>query len=132
MWRRSVLLFMVVKRWKSVTPVSDFSITQKVRTVLIEDGHSDLVVDAITETVHDLEEAHALAIKRIDALEIAERNRPTAISDTGMQKIVRTTFMTMIWSWTRPIRIAFFGAIGTASLGGMVWMVRMIWRGLHT
>ena len=132
MWRRSVFVVMVIKRWKSVTPVSDFSITQKVRTVLIEDGHSDLVVDAITETVQDLEHAHAIALKRIEALETAERLRPKPISDTGMHAIVKKTFLNMLWSWTKPLRLAFVGAIGTASLGGMVWIGRLIWRGLHT
>lgn len=119
------------RRYRAVTPVSDFSITQKVRTVLVEDGHSDLVIEAITGTVHDLEEALGHAKKRIKILEDIERERPKPPSDTGMQRIVRKSLLNILFGWSKPVAVAFVGALGTAAFAGLAWVARMVWLGIH-
>lgn len=58
-----------MRRYKAITPVTDFSVSQRIRVALIEDGHTSLAVESITEPIRDLEEAHALLQKRVKALE---------------------------------------------------------------
>lgn len=57
-------------RYKAITPVTDFSVSQKIRVALIEDGHTDLAVESITQPIRELEEEHGLLKNRVKALEL--------------------------------------------------------------
>lgn len=58
------------RRYKAVTPVSDFNVSQRIRVQLIEDGHTELAVESITEPIRDLEQNHGLLAERVKALEL--------------------------------------------------------------
>lgn len=65
------------RRYRAVSPVSDFSISQKIRVALIEDGHTDLAVESITQPIRELEAAHGELTKRVRALEQEKVNWQT-------------------------------------------------------
>lgn len=57
------------RRYKAITPVTDFGVTQRIRVALIDAGHTDLAIEQITKPIGELEEAHALLKNRVIALE---------------------------------------------------------------
>lgn len=44
------------RRYKAITPVTDFNVSQRIRVQLIEDGHTELAVESITQPIRDIEE----------------------------------------------------------------------------
>lgn len=56
-------------RYKAVSPVTDFNVSQRIRVQLIEDGHTELAVESITQPIRDLEEDLGHLQQRVKALE---------------------------------------------------------------
>lgn len=72
-------------RYKAVSPVTDFGVSQRIRVQLIEDGHTELAVESITQPIRDLEEDLGQLQKRVKALEIEKAGWQTA---SGVHKII--------------------------------------------
>lgn len=72
-------------RYKSVTPVTDFNVSQRIRVQLIEDGHTELAVESITKPIRDLEEDLGLLQMRVKALELEKVNWQT---ESGVFKAI--------------------------------------------
>lgn len=75
------------RRYKAITPVTDFSVTQKVKTALIESGHTDLAIEMITEPIGELEVAYALLQNRVTALEQEKVNWQT---ESGVHRAIQS------------------------------------------
>ncbi len=73
------------RRYKAVTPVTDFSISQKIRVALIEDGHTALAVESICAPVRELEEDIETLRRRIMAL---ERERVNWQTESGVHRLL--------------------------------------------
>lgn len=116
-------------RYRAVSPVSDFSITQKIRTALIEDGHTDLAIEQITRPIAELEEAHARLQMRVMALEQEKVNWQT---ESGVHRILEAKVEKTAFNW---MKLAANGALGAAGLGAL-WGIKVVaelaWKGLHT
>lgn len=116
-------------RYRAVTPVTDFSITQKIRTALIEDGHTDLAIEQITQPISELEEAHARLQMRVVALEQEKVNWQT---ESGVHRIIDAKVEKTAFNW---IKLAVNGALGALGLS-LLWALKLVavlaWKGLHT
>ena len=112
-----------MKRWRPSSPITDFSITQKVRTTLIESGHPNLVVESIGESVRELEEGLAVAIKRIEMLEQINYKR---ITDTGVNRIIDAKLNEAAIDWGKwALKGVMTFIVGT----GVLALVRAAWKG---
>jgi len=116
-------------RYRAISPVTDFSITQKIRTALIEDGHADLAIEQITQPISELEEAHARLQMRVVALEQERVNWQT---ESGVHRILEAKVQKTAFDW---MRFAINGALGALGLG-VLWGIKVVamlaWKGLHT
>lgn len=99
----------------------DPSITQKVRAQLIEDGHSDLVVEQLAGAFGELE-ARLESLERDNRIaKIAETKR---VTDTGVHRAISAHLNKDAVDWLKwGIRAALLGA------GGLV--ARLVWKGMH-
>ena len=99
----------------------DPTITQKVRTALLEAGHSDLVVEQIGAQFRELEHQLYDARRDIKLLQDAERSR---VTDSGVHRIVKAEFNRGAVDWMKwGTRAAVLAA------GGL--LVKLAWKGLH-
>lgn len=105
-------------RYKSVTPVTDFSVSQRIKVALIEDGHTDLAIEAITKPIRELEEEHALLQKRVRALELEKVNFQT---ESGVHRLIDAKVGKAATDWSKwGTRLALAAAL--AALGK--WMTK--------
>lgn len=99
----------------------DPSITQKVRTALLEAGHSDLVVEQLAAHFRALEGEIATLKRDVRLLQIADTKR---LTDTGVNRILDARVGRTAIDWGKwGIRAALLAA------GGLV--IRLAWKGLH-
>lgn len=99
----------------------DPTITQKVRTQLIEDGHSDLVVEQLSAAFGAVEGRLEVLERDVRLLQIAETRR---VTDSGVHKAIVEHANKDAVNWLRwGIRAALIGA------GGLV--ARLAWKGMH-
>lgn len=84
------------RRYKAITPVTDFSVTQKVKTALIDSGHTDLAIEMITEPIGELEIAHALLQNRVTALEQEKVNWQT---ESGVHRAIESAKEKATGNW---------------------------------
>lgn len=99
-------------RYKAVTPVSDFNITQKVRIALIDAGHTDLAIEQISEPIRELEESHALLIKRVVALEQEKMKWQT---ESGVFRAIKAAREKTTGNWAKKAWIIVGGLALTAA-----------------
>lgn len=99
----------------------DPTITQKVRTQLLEDGHSELVVESLAEHFKVIEQHLELLARDVRLLQIADQKR---VTDTGVQRIIDAKIGAESLDWVKwGIRALVLGA------GGFI--ARLAWKGLH-
>lgn len=84
------------RRYKAITPVTDFSVTQKIKTALIDEGYTELAIEMITQPISELEVAHALLQNRITALEQEKVNWQTA---SGVHRAIESAQEKNTGSW---------------------------------
>jgi hypothetical protein len=121
----------MVKRF-TTTPHTDFSITSKVRTVLMEGGHYDLVAEQLVDALRDIERMARSGLdehgKRIKMLEDAERQR---LTDTGVMRLIDAKLTSKVAGWMKWAIRGLIGAIGTALLAGFYEICKLAWLGAH-
>ena len=116
-------------RYKAITPVTDFSITQKITTALIEGGHTDLAIQQITQPISELEEAHALLQMRVVALELERVKWQT---ESGVHRILDAKVEKTAFNWMKLVVNGALGALGLGVLWGIKVVAALAWKGLHT
>jgi hypothetical protein len=99
-------------RYRAVTPVSDFNITQKVRIALIDAGHTDLAIEQISEPIRELEESHALLIKRVIAL---EQEKVKWQTESGVFRAIDKKMKLATGNWAVKILVVIGGLALTAA-----------------
>lgn len=100
------------RRYKAITQVTDFSVTQKVKTALIESGHTDLAIEMITEPIGELEVAYALLQNRVTALEQEKVNWQT---ESGVHRAIQSDKEKTTGSWAIKAWIVAGGLALTAA-----------------
>jgi hypothetical protein len=104
------------RRYKGVRPVTDFSITQKIRTALIDAGHADLAIEQITQPISELEVAHGLLIERVTALEQEKVNWQT---ESGVYRAIESAQKKATGSWAiKAWKVV--GGLAVAAAGAVV------------
>lgn len=104
----------------------DPTITQKVRTALLEAGHPDLVVEEISASVRELEREIYTLKRDVKLLQDAERERLTG---TGAWRVVKAKLEEETIDWLKWAIRGTLALIGTGLFGGLC---RLAWKGLHT
>lgn len=104
------------RRYKAISPVTDFSVTQRIRTALIEDGRTDLAIEQITQPISELEEAHALLMKRVVALEQEKVHWQTA---SGVHKAIKLYKEKTAGNWAIKAWVL-VGSLAVAAAGAVV------------
>jgi hypothetical protein len=99
-------------RYKSITPVTDFSTSQKIRVALIEDGHTDLAVESITEPIRELEVSYGLLAKRVVALELEKVKWQT---ESGVFRAIDKKMSLATGNWAKKALIVVGGLALTAA-----------------
>lgn len=108
-------------RYRAITPVTNYSTTQKIRVALIDAGHTDLAVETISAPVRELEEEFALLKQRIVALEREKVNWQT---ESGVHRIIREKFTATTSTLAVKALVALGGlvlAVAGAILGRVIW-----------
>jgi hypothetical protein len=106
-------------RYKSVTPVSDYSVSQRIRVALIDDGRTDLAVESITQPIRELEEDYALLENRIKALEAEKVKWQT---ESGVYRAIDKKMMKTTFSFGKWV-LAALGTLAIAAIGAMLHKV---------
>lgn len=113
-------------RYRAVTPVTDFSVSQQIRVALIEDGRTDLAVESITQPIRELEENLARLRNRVIALEREKVEWQTA---SGVHRIIKQHIGAVTVDWVKwAVRAALCG-LGAAFIAVIGWAVRLAWHG---
>jgi hypothetical protein len=99
----------------------DPTITQKVRQALLEDGHSDLVVEQLSAHFRALESEIVTLKRDVRLLQIAETAR---VTDSGVHRIIDAAAGRAAVDWTKwGIRAVLLAA------GGLVG--KFLWKGIN-
>lgn len=120
-----------MKRFSS-TSHFDPTITSKVRTALMEDGHYDLVTEQIIDGIRDIESMSRSGLtdheKRIKILEDAERER---LTQTSVTRLIDAKLTASAAGWGKwAIRGALAG-LGTALLAGFFHICALALKAVH-
>jgi hypothetical protein len=100
------------RRYKAVTPVTDFNVSQRIRVQLIEDGHTDLAVESITAPIRDLEEDLGLLQMRVKALELEKVNWQT---ESGVFRAIKAARKKTTGNWAKKAWMIVGGLALTAA-----------------
>lgn len=107
-------------RYRALTSVTDYSVSQKIRTALVEDGHTDLAIELITVPVRTLEEQLGGALKRIQMLEDANRER---LTESAVLRLIEAKNNAIAVDWAKwGFRAATLLAAGAAGRGLSKWL----------
>ena len=121
----------MIKRFSS-SSIHDPTITQKVRTLLYEAGHGDVVNEIIIDGMRDVEQMARGGLsdhdRRLKMLEDAERNR---VTESGVWRIVEGKLDGKAVGWMKWGARAALGGLGAAGLGLLGWVLKLAWKGLH-
>jgi hypothetical protein len=110
------------RRYKAVTPVTDFNVSQRIRVQLIEDGHTELAVESIIEPIRDLEEDVGLLAKRVVAL---EQEKVKWQTESGVFRAIDSRMTKTTGTWAKRI----LGVLTVAAVGAT--LDRFIGKLLH-
>lgn len=103
-------------------PVWNPTITQKVRQALLEDGHSDLVVEQLAGHFREIETRIERLERDVKLLQDAERER---LTESGVFRIVESRFNKGAVDWMKvAVRAGLIGACGL--------VLKFAWKGLST
>lgn len=108
------------RRYKAVTPVTDFNVSQRIRVQLIEDGHTELAVESITQPIRDLEEDLGLLQMRVVALEL---ERVKWLTESGVFRAIDKKAAGVTLSRVRRMTkggLKFLGALALLAGGAML------------
>lgn len=119
---------MTPRRYRSITPVTDFSVSQQIRVALIEEGRTDLAVHSIVQPIRELEEELAHLKNRVLALEHEKVEWQTA---SGVHRIIKQHAGARAVDWVTWATRAALCGIGAAVLAAAGWVLRALWHGLH-
>ena len=107
-------------------PPFDPTITQSVETALRDAGRDDLV-DALRKAgMRELEEDLHKAKERIHALELEKRN---FLTESGMFKAIDKRAGKVVVSWGKRALQGAAGVTGLALASGVVWIIKLAWKG---
>lgn len=113
------------RRYKAISPVTDFNVSQRIRVQLLEDGHTELAIASITQPIRDLEEDLGHLQQRVKALEIEKAEWQTA---SGVHRIITARIGEATVDWAKWAVRGSLAAVGVALLG---FIGRLAWKGLH-
>lgn len=121
----------MVKRFSS-SAHHDPTITQKVRTLLYEAGHGDVVNEIIIDGMRDVEQMARGGLRdhedRLKMLEDAARNR---VTESGVWRIVKGKLDGEAVGWMKWATRAALGGLGAAGLGLVGLLLKLAWKGWH-
>jgi hypothetical protein len=121
----------MVKRF-STSAHHDPTITQKVRTLLYEAGHGDVVNEIIIDGMRDVEQMARGGLHdhedRLKMLEDASRNR---VTESGVWRIVKGKLDGEAVGWMKWGTRAALGGLGVAGLGLVGLLLKLAWKGWH-
>jgi len=107
-------------------PRFDPTITQKVRASLIEDGHSDLVIESLTAGLSLMEQEIQRIARDVLLLQASDRER---LTQTGVWTFIKAKIDAQVIDWgTWAMR----GALGAAAAGvvaALAMLARFAWKG---
>jgi hypothetical protein len=110
----------------------DPTITSKVRTALMEDGHYDLVAEQLVDAMRDIESMSRSGLtdhdKRIKILEDGERDR---LTQTSVTRLIDAKLTASAVGWGKWAIRGVIAGIGTALLAGFYQLCALAWKGLH-
>lgn len=112
-----------MRRYKAITPVTDFNVSQRIRVQLIEDGHTELAVESITQPIRDLEQDLGLLRERVKALELEKAGW---VTESGVHRIltVKAGRVAIDWGYWM-VR----GTLGAAAIALAGWIARLAYKG---
>jgi hypothetical protein len=121
----------MIKRFSS-SGHHDPTITQKVRTLLYEAGHGDMVNEIIIDGMRDVEQMARTGLNdhetRLKMLEDESRNR---VTESGVWRIVKGKLDSEAVGWMKWGTRAAIGGAGAAGLGLLGWVIKMVLKGMH-
>lgn len=104
-------------------PRFDPTITQKVRASLIEDGHSDLVIETLTAGLCEMESEIQRIARDVLLLQASDRER---LTQTGVWTFIKAKLDAQVIDWgTWALRGAI--AAGVAAVLGV--LAKLAWKG---
>jgi hypothetical protein len=104
------------------------SISQKVRTALIESGNEDLVNEIYTDALSQFEERIYVLERDVRLLQQAEQDR---ITRSGVWTIVKGKLDSEAVDWMRWAARITAGAIIGAVVTGIFWFAKYLWSSSH-
>lgn len=115
----------------TTTPHHDMTITSKVRTVLMEGDHYDLVTEQLVDAIRDIEAMARTGLKahadRLQALENAERERPT---NSTVLTVVKSELSARELTFTKWVMGSLAAGLGALLLAAITWLTSMAWKGM--
>lgn len=108
-------------RYKAISPVTDFNVSQRIRVQLIEDGHAELAVESIIRPIRDLEEDIGLLKRDVKILQDAERDR---LTETGIWTFIKAKLDAEAIDWVKWAIRGALAVVGTGLLG-------LAWKGFR-
>lgn len=121
----------MVKRF-TTSSSHDPNITSKVRTILYDGGHGDIVNEIIIDGMRDIEQMSRSGLtdhdNRLKMLEDSERDR---LTKTGVIELIRLKAASDTIGWVKWGSRTALAALGTALLAMITWILSLAWKGLH-
>lgn len=124
---------MVAKRFTSSSHY-DPTITQRTRTILLENGDIDVVVETLIDGMRDVEQMTCSGLKDHETrLKMLEdwRREPRVIDESGVWRIVKSKLDGEAVSWMKWGTRAAMAGLGAAGLGLLGYVLKLAWKGLH-
>lgn len=110
----------------------DMTITQRVRNVLMEGGHYDLVAEQMVDGLRDIETMARSGLKELsERVKALELEREEFMKESGVIRVFDKKSNEQSVGWMKWGTRAALAGIGTALLGVIGWVLRLAWKGLH-
>lgn len=104
-------------------------ITQRVLTAIDRSVDPYIHIDRLRRAVADQYDTIEAMDKDIQLLKLAEQKR---VTETGVWKIVKGKLEEETIDWVKWAIRGTVGALGVSALGGLVWILKLAWKGLTT
>ncbi len=122
---------MAIKRF-TTSSHHDPTITQKVRTLLYDAGHGDVVNEILVDGMRDVEQMARGGLndheKRLLMLEEAERDRLTR---TTVIELIKAKAHSNTAGWVKWGTRAMLAGLGAVLLSALGLLLKLAWKGLH-
>lgn len=124
---------MAAKRFTSSSHY-DPTITQRTRTILLENGDIDVVVETLIDGMRDVEQMSRSGLSdhetRLKMLE--DWRREPHVTESGVWRIVKGKLDGEAVGWVKWGTRAALGGLGAAGIGLVGLLLKFAWKGLHS